>query len=110
MIDLMVNSEGGLRPQHPRRRRRNPGIWRPGRLNTALLTAGLSKIRVMLLARLGSFAEYMKTMPGGGFERFLKDSVTSVVIDVIKIIKKQSVNLYVNLLADGVGVGAFHIR
>ena len=40
-------------------------------------------------------------MPGGGFERFLKDSVTAVVIDVIKIIK-NSVNLYIGLFADGV--------
>ena len=50
----------------------------------------------------GSYASYMSVMPGGGFERFQRESITAAVIDAVKAIKDINVNLYVGLLADGV--------
>ncbi len=101
VIDLMVNSEKGPDPS---------------------TKEGAKKIRDMVSAAVkqysfdgwlienpgyaagksGSFSEYMKIMPGGGFDKFLKDSITSVIADCVKIIKSQIVNLYTGLLADPV--------
>lgn len=101
VIDLMVNSEGGPDPSTPD----GAGAIRDmasRAVEHCPFDGWLIENPGYAFGKAGSFAEYMKTMPGGGFERFLKDSVTAVVIDVIKIIKKQSVNLYIGLLADGV--------
>ena len=50
----------------------------------------------------GSFSEYMKTMPGIGFDRFLRESITVAATDIIQTIKNVNINLYVGLLAEGV--------
>ncbi|MDD2363173.1 MAG: family 10 glycosylhydrolase, partial [Oscillospiraceae bacterium] len=50
----------------------------------------------------GSYAEYMQVMPGGGFDRFKRDSVTATVKGAVQTIKAQNKNLYVGLLADSV--------
>ncbi len=101
VIDLMVNSEGGPDPSTPDGADAIRDMASRA-VEHCPFDGWLIENPGYAFGTAGSFAEYMKTMPGGGFERFLKDSVTSVVIDVIKIIKKQSVNLYVGLLADGV--------
>lgn len=54
----------------------------------------------------GSYAEYMQTMPGGGFERFQRDSITAAVKDAVETIKSANANFYVGLLAGAVWANA----
>ncbi|MDD2361450.1 MAG: N-acetylmuramoyl-L-alanine amidase [Oscillospiraceae bacterium] len=54
----------------------------------------------------GSYAEYMQIMPGGGFDRFQRDSVTVAVKVAVQTIKAKNKNLYVGLLADAVWANA----
>ncbi len=52
--------------------------------------------------KCGSFDNYMMTMPGGGFDNFLRDNITAAVVDAVNTIKNNNINHYIGLLTDAV--------